>query len=207
MYGASRGVQNLLYLSLGTGIAAGLIIEGRLYRGTHGMVGEIGHTSFLPDGPLCRCGGRGCLEAMAAGPALAHHAQVALEAGRTSLLQDGMADGAQVTAERVFAAAWQGDELALEVLTTAAEQIARAIYLLSMLFDPQVVVLGGGLALEDGPLSAAIRAEVARLLEQAPMFREIFSPDMLVLSSLKRDGGILGAAALFAMRPTGGASE
>ena len=84
LYGAGRELgrqANLVYLSLGTGVAARAMIEGRLYRGTNGLAGEIGHVIFVPGGPLCRCGARGCLEALAAGPALARKAQEEVQAG------------------------------------------------------------------------------------------------------------------------------
>ena len=196
IYGAGQGVKNLLYLSLGTGIAVGVVITGSLYRGTNGLAGEIGHTVFVPDGPSCSCGGHGCLEALAAGPALARQAQEAIESGRVSLLQDRLANENGLTTERVFEAARQGDALALEILQRAAKHLAYAIYLLSMIFDPQIIVLGGGLALEDGPLVSAIQAEVVRWSERSPIFREILLPDTIRLTSLKRDAGILGAAAL-----------
>ena len=196
IYGAGKGMKNLVYLSLGTGIAAGIIIGGRVYRGAHSLAGEIGHTAFVADGPRCLCGGRGCLEALAAGPALARKAQAAIEAGRRSSLQQVLLRKATITAEEIFVAATQGDNLALEVLAEAGAQIASAIYLLAMAFDPHVVILGGGLALEDGPFITAIRSELQSRSEASPVFREIITSAAVRLTSLKRDAGILGAAAL-----------
>lgn len=204
VYGVALGVQNLLYLSLGTGIAAGVIAQGRLYRGEHGLAGEIGHTAVLPGGRICACGGQGCLEAQAAGPALARNVREALEAGRASRLRDVLVSGAPLTAEQVFLAARQGDELALETLGEAGRQIAFALYVLAMAYDPHLIVLGGGLALEEGPLIETIQVELAHRAERSPIFREIYAPDQLRLSSLKRDAGILGAAALVARYPAGG---
>ncbi len=199
IYGAAQGAQNVLYLSLGTGIAAGIIIQGQLYRGEHGLAGEIGHTAVRPGGRLCACGGQGCLEAQAAGPALARNAREALEAGRASRLREILTGGASLTTEQVFLAARQGDELALEIVSEAGYQIAFALYLLAMAYDPQLIVLGGGLALE-GPLTTAIQAELARWTERSPLFREIYAPDRFRLTSLKRNAGILGAAALVKKR-------
>jgi glucokinase len=198
LYGVGQGVANLAYLILGTGIAARVMVAGKLHRGAHELAGEIGHTLFVADGPQCRCGARGCLEALAAGPALARRAQEALLSGDTSLLQDVLTRQATLTAEHVFAAAEQGDRLALQVVTEAAEHIAQAIYLLSMTFDPQILVLGGGLVQAE-ILINAIQTSVARKAEQSPLFREIYSAQFVRLTGLKQDAGILGAAALVAV--------
>lgn len=203
LYGAGRelgGLANLVYLSLGTGVAARAMIEGRLYRGTNGLAGEIGHAIFVPGGPLCRCGARGCLEALVAGPALARKAQEEVQAGRASLLQELLARSPKPTAELVFEAATQGDSLAQQILAEAGSHLAYAIYLLAMAFDPQVVVLGGGLAQADGLFIEAIRSGVTRWLEQSPVFREILDLGAIRLSALQQDVGILGAAALVAVR-------
>lgn len=204
VYGVARGVQNLLYLSLGTGIAAGVIIQGHLYRGAHGLVGEIGHTTVLPGGRRCACGGQGCLEAQAAGPALARNAHEALEAGRVSRLRDLQALGAPLTTEQIVLAANQGDQLAQEIMSEAGRQIAFALYLLAMAYDPQLMVLGGGLAQAAGPLIPTIQGELARWAERAPLFREIYAPEQVRLTALKGEAGILGAAALVARHRPGG---
>lgn len=207
LYGAGRelgGLANLVYLSLGTGVAARAMIEGRLYRGTNGLAGEIGHAIFVPDGPLCRCGARGCLEALAAGPALARKAQEEIQAGRGSLLQELLARSPKPTAELVFEAATRGDSLAQQILAEAGSHLAYAVYLLAIAFDPQMVVLGGGLAQGNGPLIEAILSGVARWVEQSPVFREILDPGAVRLSALQQDAGILGAAALVAVRRVAG---
>lgn len=193
LYGVGRDIANLVYLSLGTGIAAKAILAGKLHRGIHGLAGEIGHTTVLPDGPFCRCGGRGCLDAVASGPALARVAQERIATGVSSLLQQS---ATPLRTEAVFDAADQGDELARQVVTEAATHIAYAIYQLAMTFDPQVIVLGGGLALEEGLLTRLIRAEVARWAERSPVFNIMYAPGLIRLTALKRDVAILGAVAL-----------
>ncbi len=195
LYGAGQA-DTMVYLSLGTGIAAKAIVGGKLHRGSHGLAGEIGHTVFVPDGLLCACGARGCLEALAAGPALAKRAREALEAGHVSLLQKQ--DQAALTAHHLFSAIAQGDSLARQIVAGAATHLAYAVYLLAMTFDPQVIVLGGGLAHEENPLIEGIRAGVVQWVERSPIFREIWHADILRLTALKRDVGILGAAALVA---------
>lgn len=196
LYGAGQQLENFLYLSLGTGIAARMIIGGRLYRGTNGLAGEIGHALFAPDGPQCACGARGCLEALASGPALVKQAQEAVQAGATTELEEVIGRESLLTAEQVFATASRGDNVAQQILARAGKYLADAIHLLAMTCDPQAVILGGGLALTEEPFVAAIRTEVIHLLEQSPLFREILSPETLLLSSLKLDAGILGAASL-----------
>lgn len=195
-YGAGDKQSVLLYLSLGTGIAAKVLINGSLYAGAHGMPGEIGHAIFVPDGPPCACGGHGCLEALAAGPAIARRATELLHSEQTSLLRSMLARQETLQAEQVFEAAQQGDEVAQQAIEEAADHLANAIHLLAMSFDPELIVLGGGLASQKNPLTEAIRSGVVRRLERAPILREILTPEQICLTRLQRDAGILGAAAL-----------
>jgi glucokinase len=199
LYGVGRGVTNMVYLSLGTGIAARVLIEGKLYRGTHGLAGELGHAIFVPGGPLCRCGAYGCLEGLASGPALSRLAQEKLDDGQSSLLRSLLTRQSGLTAELVCEAAARGDNLALQTLEEVATHLAQAIHLLAMTFDPQLIVLGGGMA-QEGPFTAAIRRKVALLTEQAPLFEEILPADRLQLTGLQQNAGILGAAALVSMQ-------
>ncbi|GHO61804.1 glucokinase [Ktedonobacter sp. SOSP1-52] len=197
-YGVGKGLETVVYLSLGTGIAARTIIHGQLFRGTHGMAGEIGHVVFDPAGPLCRCGARGCLEALAAGPALARRAEDELQQGKVSLLAGFLqaSAGTGLRAEHVFAAATRGDALSEQILHEAGQHLAYSIYLLTMNFDPQRVILGGGLAVEGSPLIEAMRVGLTHWLQQAPVFREMLSQEAVCLASLQGDAGIAGAAAL-----------
>lgn len=197
LYGAGQGLANMVYLSLGTGIAARVIIEGRVYRGATGLAGEIGHTVFVPDGAPCLCGGRGCLETVASGQAIGRQAQAAIEAGRASLIKNHLTESPKVTAEMVFEAGLQGDELAVEVLSGAGSLLAYAVHILALTYDPQAIVLGGGLAHTSGPYLDSFRQGLEVWMEQAPLFRDINKPAFIRLSSLKRDAGILGAAAIF----------
>jgi glucokinase len=197
LYGAGKGLENLVYISLGTGIAARVIIEGRLYRGSSGLAGEIGHISFDPNGPVCRCGGTGCLEALAAGPALAQQAEAALQAGRSSLIRELPGYGPKLSSELVFEAASQGDTLANEIITGAGSHLAYAIYMLAMSFNPQAIILGGGLSQAGNPLIAAIETGLAQWVPRSPIFREVMRQTTLKTAGLTRDAGIVGAAAVF----------
>ncbi|GCE23635.1 ROK family protein [Dictyobacter kobayashii] len=198
IYGAGKGLQNMVYLSLGTGVAARAIIDGWLYRGAHGMAGEIGHLVVMPDGPVCRCGARGCLEALAAGPALALAAQNAIAEGKATQLQTYQRQHEIIRSEHIFAAASANDALSLQILREAGEHIAYGIYLLVMTFDPQLVVIGGGLAIEQSPLLIAIQARIAHLLGQSPVGRAMLSTEAIQVTNMQRDAAIVGAAALVA---------
>ena len=195
-FGVGRGLPTLVYLVVGTGIAARVVVEGRLYRGVNGLAGEIGHLVFEPDGPLCKCGARGCLEALAAGPAIAARAREGLLAGRASSLAAGLAQADGLTAHAVLAAAEAGDGWASEVVAAAAAYLARAVATLLTLYDPAVVVLGGGLA-HSGPLwMAELHAELARQAAQSPLLDELYHPAQVVVSPLGDDAALLGAASL-----------
>ena len=134
---------DLAYLSIGTGIAAGVVLDGQTLVGDNGLAGEIGHCVADPDGPMCPCGLRGCLEMIASGPAVARAATEALDAGEASGLRDRAA-GLPLTAAEVYAAANLGDPLAMRVTAVAAGAIARAVRSLVLSYGVATVVVGGG---------------------------------------------------------------
>lgn len=146
-FGAGRGCDSLLYITISTGVGGGWILGGQLWRGAGGMAGEIGHTVVDPEGPLCLCGKRGCLERLASGPYIAQQARERLEAqpdqGQALRALVGRDMGA-VTAQLVSQAAAQGDELAWEVLKMAARALGTAIGNAANLMNPQRFILGGG---------------------------------------------------------------
>ncbi len=194
--GVGRGLPSLVYLVMGTGIAARVVIEGRLYRGVNGLAGEIGHLVFDPDGPLCKCGARGCLEAIASGPGIAARAREGLAVGRASTLDDVLTRCGAVRAHDVFAAADAGDAWAAEVLDATARYLGQGVGYLLMLFDPAVVVLGGGLAHTGPRLIQGLHAELARQAGISSVLRVQYHPDKVVVSPLGDDAALLGAAAL-----------
>ncbi len=146
-FGAGRGTDSLLYVTVSTGVGGGWILHGRIWRGAGGMAGEIGHTVVDPDGPACVCGKRGCLERLASGPYIAQRACEWLEEspGRGHVLRALVGyDLEAVTAQLVSRAAAQGDELAWEALQVAAWALGVGIGNAANLMDPQRFVLGGG---------------------------------------------------------------
>ena len=205
-YGAGKGVHTMVYLSIGTGIAAGVIIQGKIYRGTTGMAGEIGHAIIERNGPRCKCGTRGCLEALAAGPAIAVLAMSAIQAGsETSLREMTEANKGVVTAEMVCQAAVQGDPVAREIFEEVGTYIGLGVHTLIMLYDPELVVLGGGVTEAGDLLLNPVRRELKRLATWSYVAKEMLKPEMVRLTALGTDVGILGAAAL-AEREIGGLS-
>lgn len=193
-YGAAQGITDLVYLVVGTGVAAGIICDGKLYRGSGAMAGEVGHAVLFPQGRMCKCGARGCLEAHVAGPAIAERARAAMCAEHTSSVKHD--DSSLVTAKTVLTAAAQGDVVATRVVHAVAADLAFAIQILFTCFDPQMFVLAGGIAHAGAPLLNAVRQELAQYASRSSVFNEIYSPPAVQLSALQNDAGILGAAAL-----------
>lgn len=142
-FGAGRGTQNMAFLTMGTGIGGGLILEGRLYRGTNDLGGEVGHQTVLIDGPLCGCGKRGCLEALASGPSIARRAQESLQYGRGKALL-ALADGdlKAITAQHVVEAAKAGDPYSRMILAEAGRYMGIGLANLIQILNPERIVLG-----------------------------------------------------------------
>ncbi len=160
-FGAGQGCASLLYLTVSTGVGGGWVLGRRVWRGHHGLAGEIGHMTIDPDGPICDCGRRGCVERLASGPWLARRARELLEArpdrgARLRARVGGVLD--TVDARAVAAAAEEGDELAWEVLRAAAEALGIAIGNAQNLMDPERVVVGGGVSKAGGRYWVALRA-------------------------------------------------
>ncbi len=159
--GAGRGCAHVLYLTISTGIGAGIISGGVLLSGAHGVAGEAGHMVVEPHGPQCGCGSRGCLEVMAAGPAIARYAVEMIREGQSSSLAASECLD-EMTGEMVGNAALQGDAVALRAVRRAASYVAVGVLNLIHLFDPQVVILGGGVSRLGDLIFSPVRAHVAR---------------------------------------------
>jgi glucokinase-like ROK family protein len=195
-YGAGRGLQDLIYISIGTGIAAGIVHRGELYVGVNSSAGELGHVTVLPDGPLCPCGNRGCLQQLAAGPAIANRARERLRMDSSSLLHE-LSDHRPewITAQMVFQAAEQGDALAKEIVQEAATYLGIAIANLINLFNPELIILGGPVGRVGHVLIESLQAEVRRRAMAYPL-----SAVRITTSALGPDAGAIGAAVLVLQR-------
>ena len=137
-FGAGIGRKNIVAFTWGTGIGAGIVLDGRLHSGSEGLAGEIGHITYITDGRLCQCGKRGCIEAYASGSSIMRVARERLEEGRLSRL----AEMTPVDAQAVCDAAREGDELASEILLDAARAMGRAVSIAAHTLNPEIIVLG-----------------------------------------------------------------
>ncbi len=192
-FGHARSGASLAYLSIGTGISAGLVLQGQLYRGVHGMAGEIGHSSLDPHGPRCSCGGRGCLEMLASGPAIARMAQATLDAGAPTSLRH-MA--APATTAQVYAAAAAGDAVAQGIAGQVGQALGRAIYNLALAYDVERIMLGGGVTAAGDAFFQPIVAELNRLREESQLARALLTPELVGLVAADYNVGGWGGVAL-----------
>ncbi len=191
-FGAGKGLSNLLYLTISTGVGGGIIIGGKLYEGSRGFAGELGHILIDRNGPACACGSNGCLESLASGTAIAHIAKERLVSEKgSSLLRIAGGDIDKVDAEMVAQAAKSGDDLALGVMNEAAYNLGLGLVVLLNVFDPDMIVLGGGVSQElDMMMPHILEAIRSQAMTQHK------DPVPIVQSKLGDDVGLLGAAAL-----------
>jgi glucokinase len=204
-FGAGAGTDDLVLVAVGTGIGGGLVLDGAVYRGTAGIGGEVGHMIVAPDGDPCDCGNRGCLEAMASGSALGRVARAAAAqdpGGRLATLAGG---AERVTGEVVFQAAKEGDQAAIALFERTGYWLGVGIASLITIFDPDVVVVGGGLAATGDLLLAPARASMERYVF-GRAHREL---PPVAPARLGADAGLVGAAtlALRGIKPDGRAKS
>jgi glucokinase len=171
-------LRHLAYVGIGTGIAAGLVLNGHLYRGAHGMAGEIGHMIVEPDGEQCNCGARGCLETIVAGPAIARQAAHFLP---------------EATAQTVYAAARQGLPPAQALVRRVSTTLAQVIHWLVMTYDVEKVVLGGGVTSIGPAFLNPILEALVSLRQQSSLAMKMLSDDKLLLLPPTYDPGLWGA--------------
>lgn len=188
-FGAGRGTRHLIYVTVSTGVGGGVITNDRLLLGAHGASGEIGHIVVDPAGPRCNCGNRGCVESLASGPAITSHFIDRMREGRDTTLAGLPIE--QITTTRIVMAAESGDGLAIDVLAEAGRWLGIAIANMLHLFDPEIVVIGGGVSKAGELIFAPMRAEIdQRTMEH---FRENYR---IAMASLGDDVCLYGAAAI-----------
>jgi len=191
--GAGRGSRYLVGLTIGTGIGGGIVIDGKLYHGASDVAGEVGHTTIDSTGRRCKCGNYGCLEAYASGPNIAARAIEGVETGAaTSLASYVGGDLARVTAQTVYQAATDGDEFALEVVKDTAKFLGTGVANLLNIFNPDTVVILGGVTQAGDALFVPLRAEVNRRA-----FKSAVKACRIVPGELPGTAGVVGAAAAF----------
>ena len=196
-FGAARSARDFIYITLSTGIGGGIVIGGRLYTGTIGCAGEVGHMTIDDNGPVCGCGNRGCWEALASGTALAEEAKRRIKEGTaTSILRYAGGRMEKVTAEIIHKAAQRGDSLARELIGRTGYYVGVGLANLINIFNPELIVIGGGLSnIGDMLLQPAFKVARQRAYEQA------FQAVRFASAELGRNSGMLGAAA-YALQET-----
>jgi glucokinase len=191
--GAARGAQEAVVLTIGTGIGGGLILRGELYRGSIGSGAELGHMVIDMDGPRCQgnCPNRGCVEALASGTALAREARYVAERDPDSSLGRALAAGRELAGPLVTELAHDGDPAAIGVITLIGERLGVAITSYVNIFNPEVVVIGGGVIAAGELLLGPARAIVAE--RALPPSRDVVQ---IVPARFGVEAGMVGAAAL-----------
>ncbi|MBA7598272.1 Glucokinase [subsurface metagenome] len=197
-FGAAKGARNFICVTLGTGIGGGIVIDGEIYAGSLGTAGEIGHMTIDTNGPKCNCGNTGCWETLASGTALAREAKQRISDGaKTSILEYADGDVNKVNAETVHKAAQQGDTLAKELIAQLAYYIGVGLANLIHIFNPELIVIGGGLSnIGDMLLEPAYKLAGERVNKTA------FASVRFARAELGRNSGVIGAAA-YAFREIG----
>jgi glucokinase len=191
--GAARGARHAIGITIGTAIGGGLIVDGKLLHGASDCAGEIGHATIDTAGRRCKCGNYGCLEAYASGPAIARRAVEAIEAGYESRLPGCVGgDLVAITAQTVYDAAHDGDELALELVADTARFLGAGIANLLNIFNPEVVVVCGGVTQAGDRLFVPLRREVARRA-----FKPAVTVCRILPGELVGTAGVYGAAKVF----------
>jgi len=192
-WGAARGFRYVFYATIGTGIGTGIVLDGHIYHGSTGSAGEGGHVSIDYHGPLCGCGKRGCIEVLAAGPAIGARARskLAAESSRSAILELAKGDIGAVTSELVGQAYAAGDPLAREILLETVEVLTPWLGNIVDLLDPDVLVMGGGVAAMFKPFYDEIKKRLPGWCVN-PRAAEI----PLVMAHYGADAGIAGGAAL-----------
>ena len=193
-HGAGKGVDDLIYLTISTGIGGGIIVNGKILLGKQGLAGELGHTTIILDGPLCSCGRRGHLEALASGPSIARWVAAEIETGAASILPKGSA----LTSRQVAEAAQSGDRLAMTAFERAGTYLGQAIANFVNIFNPAMVILGGGVSQSGELLLAPIRS----VLDQQVYSHHFLDTLKVTTAALGDNSGLLGALELVKTKST-----
>lgn len=191
-FGIAQGVRNFVCINVGMGIGSGIVINGELYRGETESTGEIGHTTVDYNGPKCSCGNYGCLEVMAAAPAIAKRAVKAVKEGKKTLISELVNSNLdEISAAIVAEAANKGDKLAQEIIEKTGEYLGTGIANIINLFNPQMVIIGGGVAQAGDLIFNPLKKTMEKRAFPVPA-----KVAKIVASSLGRDCTVIGAATL-----------
>jgi glucokinase len=190
--GAAKGASNVIGMTIGTGIGGGVIIGGRLYHGSSDVAGEIGHATIDVTGRLCKCGNYGCLEAYASGPSIAARAREAVSGDADAMLLRMVGcDPDKITAATVYEAAKRGDDAALDVVRETSRFLGAGIANLLNIFNPEVVVIAGGVTQAGDTLFVPLRREVRKRAFKPAVDACVIVPGTLAAA------GVVGAVAAY----------
>ena len=192
VFGAAKGLRNVMLVTLGTGVGSGIIIDGKIYRGEYGAGAEAGHMRIVMNGEPCTCGGRGCWEAYASVSALIRQTKAAMEKHPESMMCSIAAEMGEVNGITSFKAARAGDKAALEVVARYIEYVGTGLISLQNIFRPQIFLIGGGISKEGEFLTAPLE----KFVQDGMFDKETGDPIKIRPAALHNDAGILGAAAL-----------
>jgi glucokinase/transcriptional regulator of PTS gene len=195
-YGVGQNVHELIYISIGTGVSAGIVYQGTLFLGANSSAGELGHMAVLPDGPICPCGSRGCLQQLVSEEAIVDSARRRMRAAKSSILHRMAAGGpGALNTGHIFEAAEKGDRVALQTLEETASYLGIAIANLINLLNPNLILLGGPVGQASEILADMIREKVRQRVMAHPG-----SAVRILRSSLGAEAGAIGASVLVLQR-------
>ena len=186
--GSGKGINNFIFITLGTGVGSGIILNSEIWHGTHGFAGEFGHTILFPDGLPCKCGKKGCVEVYCSAPAIVRFVRKQLEEGNNSSLRD---EERILTSRIIFEHAANGDELALDVFRQAGTYLGIALSNVFNLLDLDMAILGGKVSEAGDCILKPVREEVKRMAISSPYY-----PPQVLKAKLGDNAGVLGAARL-----------
>jgi glucokinase-like ROK family protein len=189
--GVGQGVENLLFVKIGTGIGGGIVIGGEIYRGAQGCAGDIGHLVADVHGPICACGNIGCLEALAAAPAIVRAAEHLAREGSSQFLAERLIAAGGLEARDVGDAASRGDYEALTIIRDAGRLIGQTLASVVSVLNPSLIVIGGGVSQIGNALLAEIRTSVYK--RSLPLATRNLP---IVLSQLEPRAGVIGASVI-----------
>lgn len=190
--GAGRGSENMVYITFSTGIGAGIVLDGKLLLGATSFAGELGHNIVEPAGPACICGNHGCWEMYASGTAIRDSAVDLMRSSHSAIRELAAASGEEISAKHVFEAYKQNDPVAGQVVDRAVHYMALGLANAIHTFNPDRIVIGGGVSKAGDQLFPALRTETEKLVMKP--YRGTYE---IVPAGLRDDVGLIGAAALF----------
>lgn len=194
-FGAGQGYHDILYLTVSTGIGGGLIMSDRMIEGAHGMAGELGHITAEPNGPMCGCGKRGHLEAVASGPAIARYVKEKMDSGIPTVFPPGSSP----TAKEIGAAAKEGDALSIEAFNAAGFYLGRSVADFLHILNPSLLIFGGGVSLSGDTIMKPLKASI----KQHVIDPEYMNHLTITTTVLGDNTGLLGALALMQSKLNG----